>query len=296
MDNTRNLTAVRTALALLTIWRFAIGCSPAPEKPAAHRALAPTAQFTVYVNFNGPWAFMPDPADATQIIAVAPYIKKHQNAYVAALTDAPLPAGVFKLTGLPPSSTPMNLDSQLVVVKDTISAAALKKIEGNSNKARYFIRLPMPAEISAYRVGHEAVGSSYPVLNAHSNEKGYATHMTLRYSTDDVSQLKVTGTKDDLTTVNVPLQLGVAQTIDFGVGPTYDLQEDDCHNHAKGTFKALADLFQVKQIIDYPDYDLTQCGGSDPQNPHPTPGPARPAGGRAGADCKAALMVFAVTP
>jgi hypothetical protein len=296
MDNTRNLRAVRTTLALLAIWGFAIGCSSTPEKPAASPTLTPTAQFTVYVNFNGPWAFMPDPADATQIIAVAPYIKDHQNAYVAALTDAPLPAGVFKLTGLPPSSTPMNLNSQLIVVQDTISATALKKIEGNSNKARYFIRLPMPAEISAYRTGHEAVGNSYPVLNAHSNEKGYATHMTLRYNSDDVSQLKVTGTKDDLTTVNVPLQLGLAQTIDIGVGPTYDLQEDDCHNHAKGAFKALADLFQVKQIIDYPDYDLTKCGGSDPQNPHPTPGPVPHAGGRAGADCKAAMMVFTVTP
>ena len=249
------------------------------------------------MNFNGPWAFMQDPADANQIIAVAPYIKDHQNAYVAALTDAPLLPGVFKLAGLPPSSTPMNLNSQLIVVQDKIPAASLTKIEGSNKKTRYFIRLPMPADISAYRTGRDAVGNTYPVPNPQSNEKGYATHMTLRYTTNDVSQLKVTGTQDDLTTINIPLQLGVAETVDIGVGPTYDLQEDGCHNHAKGAFNALADLFQVKQIIDYPDYDLAKCGDSDPQNPHFKPGhPPNPMGGRAGADCKAALLVLTVTP
>jgi hypothetical protein len=296
MDNTRNLRALRTMLALCTICIFGIGCSSKPERPAAPAARAPAAQFTVYVNFNGPWAFMNDPADATQIIAIAPYIKDHQNAYVAALTDSPLKAGVFKLSGVPSSSTPMNLNSQLVAVQDTISAATLKNIEGSNNKARYFIRLPMPADISAYRTGREAVGSIYPVVNPHGNEKSYATHMTLRYNTDDVSQLKIAGTQDDLKKVHFALQLGLAQTIDIGVGPTYDLQEDDCHNHAKGAFKAIADLFQVKQVIDYPDYDQTNCGGNDPQNPHPVPGQVHHAGGRAGADCKAAMMVLTVTP
>jgi len=279
---------------------YEASCS-SPEKPSAgETASPPTGQLSLYVNFNGPWAFMQDPYDASKIVAIAPFIKDHQSAYAAATNETPVHTGVYELSG--PAASPMNVDPQLVVVKDTISKAQFSDVTKNAGDGvhgvRYMIRLPMPSDLTAYRVGREAVATSWPVPNPGTNEKSYTTHMTLHYKVSGLTGIKLSGTADDRTPFDFTPTIGETGTLDIGVGPLYDLQETGCHDHGKTAFKALVDLFKVKQFIDFPgqdgQYHQSNCGNSDPQKPG---GPTAPSPGHlggSGADCKAAMLLLTV--
>jgi len=232
---------------------------------------------------------MPDPDDSTQLLAIAPVVKGHGSAYIAATNETSVNPGIYQLTGIPSSTLVTN--PHLVVVNDMISKLTLKDVLGKAG-ARYVIKLPMPSQLTPYRTGLVAVSNSFPVANPRTIEKQYASHMTLRYSVPNFGGIKVDGKDDKLKPLSFIPAIGDTGSVDIGVGPLYDLQEDECHNHAKGAFKALVDLFKVKQVIDYPDYNQKICMASDPQNPH-IGGQAPPPGlGMAGSDCKPALMVL----
>lgn len=258
---------------------------------------APAGQFSLYVNFNGPWAFMQDPDDPTKMVAIAPFIMDHQSAYVAGTNESPVLPGIYQLTG--PAAANMSPNPQLVTVNDSIKKSAYTSVLNNNTNARYLIRLPMPADITAYRTGREAVASSWQVPNPDTVEKNYTTSITLHYNVSDFGGIKFTGTTDKKTPLNFIPVIGATGVLDIGVGPLYDLQENDCHDHGKAAFKALVDLLGVKQFIDFPgsnqQYNQVKCKGSDPQNPNGN-GEPQPAGGRAGADCKAAMLLLSVTP
>lgn len=279
---------------------FYEGSCSSPEKPSEVKPTSqPAVQLNLYVNFNGPWAFMQDPDDASKIVAIAPYIKDHQSAYAAATNETPILTGVYEVTG--PAASPMNVDSQLVVVKDTISKAQFSDVAKNNggvHGGRYMIRLPMPSDLTAYRIGREAVATSWPVPNPGTIEKLYATHMTLHYSVSSLTGIKLSGTTDNQASLNFTPTIGETGTLEIGVGPLYDLQETACHTHGKGTFKALVDLFKVKQFIDFPGvdglYHPTICNPSDPQKPGGPTGPSPLHFGGSGADCKAAMLLLTV--
>src|SRR5690349_3892163 len=113
------------------------GCSSSVKAPPANQPSAPSNQINFYVNFNGPWAFMQDPNDATKIVAIAPYIKDHQSAYVAATNETPVDTGVYEVTGLPSSA--FNASPQIVVVKDSISKSTFDSVSQNVGGVRYLI-------------------------------------------------------------------------------------------------------------------------------------------------------------
>ena len=277
---------------------YEASCS-SPEKPSAGKTTnPPTGQLSLYVNFNGPWAFMQDPDDASKIVAIAPFIQDHKSAYTAATNETPVLPGVYELSG--PAASPMNVSPQLVVVKDSISKTQFSDVAKNAGGVRYLIRLPMPSDLAAYRVGREAVATSWPVPNPGANEKLYATHMTLHYNVSSFTGIKLSGTADDrTTTLDFTPKIGETGTLDIGVGPLYDLDETGCHDHGKKAFKTLVDLFKVKQFIDFPgldgQYHQSNCGNSDPQKPGgstaSSPGQHL---GSSGADCKAAMLLLTV--
>jgi len=277
---------------------YGTGCSSSVKAPAANQPSAASNQVNFYVNFNGPWAFMQDPNDSTKIVAIAPYIKEHQSAYVAATNETPVDTGVYEVTGLPSSA--LNASPQLVVVKDNISKSTFDSVSQNAGGVRYLIRLPMPSDLAAYRIGREAVAGSWPVPNPGQNEKLYTSHMTLHYSASSFSGIKFAGTTDAKKSVDFTPSVGETETLDIGVGPLYDLQETDCHDHGKAAFKALVDLFKVHQFIDFPSmvdgqYHQAVCGPSDPQKPGGPTGVSPGHLGRTGADCKAAMLLLSVT-
>jgi hypothetical protein len=275
---------------------FAISCSSQVQPPVANRAAAVPGRFNLYVNFNGPWAFMQDPDDASKLVAIAPYLKEHESAYVAATNETPVEAGVYEVSGLP--SATLDLSPQLVVVKDSIPRKMFDSV-AQSQGARYLIRLPMPSDFSSYRNGREAVATTWPVPNPEKTEKWYVTHMTLRYSVSDFGGIKFGGTSDAKKAIDFSPVLGATGTLDIGVGPLYDLQETGCHDHGKGAFKALVGLFKVQQFIDFPgtdgQYHQDMCGPSDPQKPTGPPTASPGHLGRTGADCKAAMVFLSIT-
>jgi len=280
---------------------FYEGSCSSPDKPSDVKPTSqPTAQFNLYVNFNGPWAFMQDPDDASKIVAIAPYIADHQTAYAAATNETPVHTGVYELTG--PATSPMNVDPQLVVVRDSISKAQFSDVAKNAGGAhgvRYMIRLPMPSDLAAYRFGKEAVATSWPIPTPGAIEKLYATHMTLHYSVSAFTGIKLTGTADDRTPLDFTPTIGETGTLEIGVGPLYDLEETGCHDHGKKAFKTLVDLFKVKQFVDFPgqdgQYHQLMCANSDPQKPGGPTGPSLSHLGRSGADCKAPMLLLTVT-
>ena len=289
MTHTGRYKSLRIALLIAFFVSFA-GCSSTqPANSAKVNIAAP--QFSLYINFNGPWAFMPNPDDPTQLLAIAPVVQGHGTAYIGATNETPVNPGVYQLTGIQPSNLVAN--PQLVVVNDTISKQTLKDTLGNTGK-RYVIKLPMPTALSSYRTGLVAVSSSFPVANPKTIEKQYTSHMTFSYTVPNYGGIKIEGTDDKRMPLSFLPMIGATGSMDIGVGPLYDIQEDDCHNHAKTAFKALADLLKLKKIIDYPNYNQGVCMASDPQNPNGTGKPANNGLGMAGADCKPAMMVLDV--
>src|SRR6267142_345699 len=137
----------------VSVWSvcYQASCSSPVKPPDGKPASAPTGQVNFYVNFNGPWAFMQDPDDPAKIVAVAPFIADHESAYAAAINETPIINGIYEVTG--PPSSPMTVDPQLVVVKDSISKAQFSDVATNAGSARYMIRLPMPSDLTAYRIG-----------------------------------------------------------------------------------------------------------------------------------------------
>lgn len=276
-------------LMLASLCSF-FGCSSTQPADGAKAGFA-APQFSLYINFNGPWAFVPNPDDPTQLLAIAPVVKGHGAAYVGAMNETPVSPGIYQLTGIPSSTLVAN--GHLVVVNDTISKQTLKDALGNAGQ-RYVIKLPMPSALSSYRTGLVAISNSFPVANPKTIEKQYTSHMTLSYTVPNYGGIKVEGKSDKLIPLSFLPTIGATGSMDIGVGPLYDLEEDDCHNHAKTAFKSLADLLKVKKIIDYPDYNQRVCMSSDPQNPKATGGTVASGGGMAGADCKPAMMVLDV--
>src|SRR5262249_34352917 len=87
--------------AVLLVFTILLACgqtSQPTQTPvaASHAAAASTEK--VYVVFEGPWAFVADPKDATKVLALAPKSKAHRDLHVVASNRTSLGTGVYDLS------------------------------------------------------------------------------------------------------------------------------------------------------------------------------------------------------
>ena len=57
-----------------------------------------TAPTTVFIQFEGPWAFAPDPQDPNGVLALAPKTQGHLDLYVKASNAQTLASGIYALS------------------------------------------------------------------------------------------------------------------------------------------------------------------------------------------------------
>src|ERR1700676_5411039 len=149
---------LRASLALLAVAGVLLALT-------AYRHARATEQKTqtVFVNFEGPWAFARDPNDANSVFAFAPKTKTHHDLVVETglapsqtRQAASLPAGIYEFT-LPaiPSSTPNRTPSiDPNVLQAKIDAQGVQHAL-SAKSERYAIRLPRPEAYVSHFQGKE---------------------------------------------------------------------------------------------------------------------------------------------
>jgi len=257
-----NSSLIALASAVLATF-FLIACQPSqqPATPAATQSTAATTK-DVYVVFEGPWAFAPDPKDANNVIALAPKTKNHHDLVVQS-ADKRLAPGIYDLS-LPTRSGPAagTVDSNILRVK--IEAQSVQHVLDNKSE-RYAIRLPKPEAYVAATHYRSRAGSVYPPDP--STEKDYVTAVSLRYSVTTLNGFSLAGSPDSGAFNPLLLQVETP-VINFAIDPARDPSPaDKCHTHERESFRALTKLVNVTLFLDFPN-DPSECHGKDPQNPH----------------------------
>src|SRR5262249_15708482 len=122
---------------------------------ASHAAAASTEK--VYVVFEGPWAFVADPKDATKVLALAPKSKAHRDFHVVASNRTSLGRGFYDLSF--PVSGPGAGTFDPDIVRAIIAPADVQHAL-DTKAIRYAIRLPKPEAYGAARRYRSKVGPS----------------------------------------------------------------------------------------------------------------------------------------
>jgi len=245
---------------------FQIACnqSPPPAPNPAPESKAPaTANKDVYVIFEGPWAFAPDPKNPNAVVALAPKTKSHRDLIVQT-RDQKLPAGVYDLSFPPRGGTGAGeVDPNILRTK--IDPQNVQHVL-DTKSDRYAIRIPKPEAYVELTHYHSRAGSTYPPDA--TTEKDYVTSVSLRYSVPSLTGFSLAGTPD--TGVFNPLLLRVqTPTINFSIDPAQEPSPSDkCHTHEREAFRDLTRLVNVNLFLDFPG-DASDCHAKDPQNPHP---------------------------
>ena len=259
---------LRASLALLAVAGVFLALT------AYHHARATARKTqTVFVNFEGPWAFARDPNDANSVFAFAPKTKTHHDLVVHSSESKSsegktgesktLAAGIYELA-LPAirSSTPNripNIDPNVLQAK--IDAQGVQHAL-NARSERYAIRLPRPEAYVATSNERSRAGSAYPP--AASTEKDYVTGVSLRYSVDKLSGFSLAGKPDDASPFNrLPVDSPV---ISFVIDPLPGQMMMECSMHVREAFRDLAKLVNLKMFVDFPS-DPSACREHDPQKP-----------------------------
>jgi hypothetical protein len=264
MRTERYFTSTVVALAsaaLATL--FLIACQqsqPPAQAPAAAESKAAISE-KVFVVFEGPWAFVPDPKDANSILALAPKTKFHHDLFVAASNSATLPSGFYDLsvparTGVAAGA----FDPSFVRAK--IDPQVVQRVLGDKSSDRYAIRLPKPDAYLAASRYRSRVSATYPPDP--STEKEYASGASLRYSVSTLTGFSLAGAPD--TGAFNPLLLQVdTPTVRFVIEPAHDADPaDKCDTHSRQAFHDLATLLALTLYVDFPD-NPGDCHTKDPQ-------------------------------
>ena len=243
---------------------FLIACQQSQQQPApaaTQSTAAPTKD--VYVVFEGPWAFAPDPKDANSVIALAPKTKSHRDLIVQTW-DKTLASGIYDLS-LPARSGPAAGTVDPNILQAKIDPQSVQHVL-DSKSERYAVRLPKPEAYVAATHYRSRAGSAYPPDA--STEKDYVTSVSLRYSVTTLTGFSLAGSPD--SGVFNPLLLRVeTPTINFLIEPAHDPDPaDKCHTHEREAFRDLTKLVNVTLFLDFPN-DPSECHGKDPQNPRP---------------------------
>jgi hypothetical protein len=258
-----NFTSTMVALAsvvLATLFLAACNQSQPPTAtPAATESKAAAAK-DVYVIFEGPWAIAPDPADANNVLLVAPKTMHHRDLYVTASNHSTLASGIYGLS-FPGHVTPGAETYDPAILRAKIDNQNAQRAL-DSKAGRYAIRLPKPdAYLPSHR--HRArAGSTYPPDA--STEMDYATAVSLRYSVSSLSGFSLSGTPDTGTFNPLLLQVDTP-AIRFVIEPMEG--NDVCNTHARQAFHDLVQLVGLTLYVDYPD-NPSDCHDKDPQVPH----------------------------
>ena len=250
------VSAVLATLFLVACNQSQTPTAPAPESKAA-------AAKDVYVVFEGPWAFAPDPKDATNVIALAPKTKIHHDLIVQS-ADKKLAPGIYDLS-LPARSGPATGVVDANILQAKIDAQSVQRVLDNKLE-RYAIRLPKPEAYAAATHYRSRAGSAYPPDA--STEKDYVTSVSLRYSVATLNGFSLAGSPD--TGAFNPLLLQVeTPVLNFVIDPAHDPDPaDKCHTHERESFRDLTKLLHLTLFVDFPN-DPSVCHSKDPQNPHP---------------------------
>jgi hypothetical protein len=253
---------IASASAVLATF-FLIACQQSQQAtPAATQSTA-AATKEVYVVFEGPWAFAPDPKDANSVIALAPKTKSHRDLIVQTW-DKTLASGIYDLS-LPARSGPATGTVDPNILQAKIDPQNVQHVL-DSKSERYAIRLPKPEAYVAATHYRSRAGSAYPPDA--STEKDYVTSVSLRYGVTTLTGFSLAGSPD--TGAFNPLLLRVeTPTINFLIEPAHDPDPaDKCHTHEREAFRALTKLVNVTLFLDFAN-DPSDCHGKDPQNPRP---------------------------
>jgi hypothetical protein len=236
---------------------------------SATPAVAP-ATHEVFVIFDGPWAFAPDPKDANSVIAIAPKTKGHRDLFVQS-HEKTLAAGVYDLS-VPPRSGAANGMVDPNILQTKIDAQSVQRVLDDKSE-RYAVRLPKPEAYVAASHSRSRAGSVYPPDA--STEKDYVTSVSLRYNVTTLSGFSLAGTPDSGSFNALPLQVETP-TITFVIDPAQvDDLADLCSTHSRESFHDLTKLLNVNLFVDFPN-DPDKCHNSDPQNARVKSENARP--------------------
>jgi hypothetical protein len=258
-----NSSLIALASAVLATF-FLIACQQSQQQAspvATQSTAAPTKD--VYVVFEGPWAFAPDPKDANSVIALAPKTKSHRD-LVVQTWDKTLASGIYLLS-LPARSGPAAGIVDPNILQAKIDPQSVQHVL-DSKSERYAVRLPKPEAYVAATHYRARAGATYPPDA--STEKDYVTSVSLRYSVTTLTGFSLAGSPD--SGAFNPLLLRVeTPTINFSIEPAHDPDPaDKCHTHERQAFRDLTKLVNVTLFLDYSD-DPNECHGKDPQNARP---------------------------
>jgi hypothetical protein len=248
--------------AIATVFLVACQQSPPPNATAGateSKAAPAVATKDVYVIFEGPWAFAPDPKDTNSVVLLAPKTSHHRDLYVTASNHSTLAAGIYDLSF--PGHVGAGAETyDPSILRATIDPQNVQRALDTKGD-RYAIRLPKPdAFLPAHRHRNRA-GAAYPPDV--STEKEYATAVSLRYNVGSLSGFSLSGTPDTGTFNPLLLQVDVP-AIRFVVESTED--DDVCNTHSRQAFHDLVQLVGVTLYIDFAE-NPSDCHDKDPQVP-----------------------------
>ncbi|MFY9845832.1 MAG: hypothetical protein WA718_07065 [Terriglobales bacterium] len=245
---------------------FMVACqqsqTPATTPAAESKTAAPAAYKDVFVEFEGPWAIVPDPRDANSVLLLAPKTKAHLDLYVTASNNSWLTAGIYDLS-LPARSGSAAGTFDESIFRTKIDTKNVQRVLDDKSSSRYAIRLPKPdAYVPASR-HRSRVSAAYPPEAG--GEKDYATGVSLRYSVSSLNGFSLAGAPDS-GTFN-PLLLRVeTPTIRFVIDPArdFDLMTDKCNAHSRQSFHEVATMLVLNLYVDFPE-NPSGCHENDPQ-------------------------------
>jgi len=266
MRNSRHFLGDPIVLASISLaTMFLAACEqtkPTPPAPAAASQVSSTEK--VFVVFDGPWAFAPDPKDAGSVLAIAPKAKGHRDLYVKASNQSTLAAGAYDLS-FPAHSGPAAATADPSIAQSKISSQNLQRALDNKS-ARYVIRIPKPEEYVVASRSKSRLGATYPPDA--STEKDYATAVSLRYNVSSLTGFSLAGTPDSGAFNPLLLQVETP-AIRFVIEPAQDDDpKDKCNTHSRESFRDLTMLLGLTLYVDFPD-NPADCHSKDPQNAHP---------------------------
>jgi hypothetical protein len=258
------LTGVLLALFFLS------ACQQTQQSPSSTTTPAPSTE-KVYIEFQGPWAFAPDPKDPNSVLAIAPKTKSHRPLFVMASNHSRLESGTYELS-LPAHSGTAAGTADPDIAQSKIDAQSLQRALDNKG-ARYVIRLPKPEEYVVAERSRLRFGPAYPPDPA--TEKDYASAVSLRYNVSSLNGFSVAGAPDTGTFNPVLLRVETP-LIRFDIAPAQDDDPNDkCDTHSREAFHHLTALLNLTLFVDYPE-DSADCHKRDVQLEHPAKAEADP--------------------
>lgn len=258
-----NSTLVALTGALLALFFLSACQQTQQQQPSSTTSPAPTTE-KVYVEFQGPWAFAPDPKDPNSVLAIAPKTKSHRPLFAMASNHSRLEPGTYELS-LPPRSGNAGGTADPDIAQAKIDPESLQRALDNKS-ARYVIRLPKPEEYVVAERSRMRFGPKYPPDP--STEKDYASAVSLRYNVSSLNGFSLAGAPDTGTFNPVLLRVETP-LIRFDIAPAQDDDPNDkCDTHSREAFHRLTALLNLTLFVDYPG-DADDCHKRDLQLEHP---------------------------